>query len=168
MTSATIEELIKLYDMQPHPEGGFYKRTYQASGIITQSTEQSKFKGTRFYSTAIVYLLSAGSRSKLHRIASDEMWHFYLGGPMTIVELTSSGDVKETVLGQDFNAGQRVQYVVTSGNWFGAFPNEGTEFSFVGCTVSPGFDFEDFEFGDKAKLLKEYPQATSIIQRLLD
>jgi predicted cupin superfamily sugar epimerase len=166
--AATAEDLIQLYDMRPHPEGGFYTETYKAIGKITASTEQHKYKGERCFSTGIYYLLPAGSRSKLHRIASDEMWHFYLGGSMTIVELTPAGEVKETILGPNVHAGQKVQYVVPAGNWFGGFPNEGTGYSFVGCTVSPGFDFEDFEFGDKSKLLAQYPQNKTILERLLE
>jgi predicted cupin superfamily sugar epimerase len=162
-----VDALVELYNMKPHPEGGFYAETYRSSGKIMDGTEQHKYKGERSYSTGIYYLLPNGARSKLHRIASDEMWHFYLGGPMTIVELTPKGELMETVLGPDVLNGQKVQHVVPAGNWFGGFPLDDTDFSFVGCTVAPGFDFADFEFGNIEALLKEYPKAKPLIERLL-
>ena len=168
-TTTTAKELIEFYQLQPHPEGGFYKRTYCAEGKIFTSSHQNRFRGggERFYSTGIYYLLVENACSRLHRIASDEMWHYYLGGPITIVEIfPSGGGVKQTVLGPDFRSGQVVQYVVPAGVWFGSFPNPGTSFAFVGCTVAPGFDFEDFEIANKSMLLEQYPQATELIERL--
>lgn len=166
--TAEVRELVEFYKLEPHPEGGFYRRTYCAEGLIQQSTQQMRFKGERHYSTAIYYLLPAGNRSKLHRIASDEVWHFYLGGPITIAEISpKDGKVKLTSLGNDFRKGQVFQHVVPAGSWFGSYPQEGTAFALVGCTVSPGFDFADFEIGDKDKLLKEFPNAKEVIDRLL-
>ena len=164
----SVADLIKLYKLEEHPEGGYFTQTYRANAQILASTEKDKYKGPRYYSTGIYYLLPGGARSKLHKILSDEMWHFYLGGPMKIIELWPDGRVTETILGTDVLGGQVVQHVVPAGNWFGGFPLEGTNFSFVGCTVSPGFDFEDFEFGNKETLLKDYPKAKELISKLLD
>jgi len=162
-----IKELIDTLKLQLHPEGGYFKETYRADGIIAKSALPKNFQGDRHYSTAIYYLLTAQDISRLHRLTSDEVWHFHLGGPLTLVEISSDGLVKKTILGPNVSAGEKLQYVVSAGNWFGAKPNSGTEFSLVGCTVAPGFDFEDFEMGDRETLLKEFPQAKEEINLLL-
>ena len=156
----SYSEIIQLYDMQPHPEGGFFKETYRSLG------EADTSRGKRSFSTAIYYLLPAGAQSRLHRIASDEMWHFYLGGPMTLIEIAPTGELKKTVLGHDLKAGELAQAVVPAGSWFGAYANEETEYAFVGCTVAPGFDFRDFEMGNRDNLLALYPHAREAILKL--
>jgi predicted cupin superfamily sugar epimerase len=153
----TPEEIIRLYHLAPHPEGGFYKQTYRSQEKI----------GNRFCSTAIYYLLQQGQKSMLHRIKSDEMWHFYLGDPLTLVAIDENGSPYSVTLGQDIKAGELLQYTVPKNHWFGACPNPESSFSFVGCTVSPGFDFEDFEIGNKQQLLVLYPKAADIINQFL-
>lgn len=160
------DSIVKLYDLQPHPEGGFYKRTYQSTLQIDQTNLGSSFHGPRACSTAIYFLLDSGSKSHLHRIASDEIWHFYLGGPMTVLQIAPGGEVIHTVLGQDLAIGQTVQHCVPAGHWFGAFPNPGTEFAFVGCTVSPGFDFAEFEMANRVELMQKFPSARDWIIKL--
>lgn len=137
MTKAA--ELIEFYQMLPHPEGGHFKETYR-SQEVTQTS-----RGERSVATGIFYLLEAGQSSSLHRIKSDEMWHFYAGDPLVVYEKASDGTIKETILGTDFKSGQLSQYVVPAGAWFGAYLAPGSQYAFVGCTVSPGFDFNDFE-----------------------
>lgn len=134
-----VDELIQFYGLIPHPEGGYFKETYRSSEI-TQTPS-----GKRPVSTAIIYLLCQGQASKLHRIKSDEMWHFYEGDPLVVFEKNEDGLIQETVLGRDFLKGQRVQYTVPASKWFGAYLPEGSLYSLVGCTVAPGFDFKDFE-----------------------
>lgn len=141
-----VQKLISHYDMQPHPEGGFYKETYRSQ-----------------HSTAIYYLLTKGHKSSLHRIKSDEVWHFYGGDSLVVVELLDNGSFKETQLSSD----GLVQYVVPAGVWFGAYLPDDSQFAFVGCTVSPAFEFKDFELGNKSDLVKKYPQAVSVINKLL-
>jgi predicted cupin superfamily sugar epimerase len=119
----TKEYLIKTHNLLPHPEGGFYKETYRSE-----------------HSTGIYYLLVEGERSAIHRIKSDEMWHFYGGDSIIVVEVTGSGEVKETLLNE-----KHVQYVVPANTWFGAYLPEGSKFAFCGCTVAPAFHFKDFE-----------------------
>jgi hypothetical protein len=101
---------------------------------------------------------------------SHVVWHFYLGGKMSIIELTLDTEqmYKETVLGQNIVEGEIQQLVVKRDTWFGCFPAKGTHFSFVGCTVSPGFDFQDFELGSRAKLLEEFPNAGEVIIKLTE
>jgi uncharacterized protein len=162
----TADEIIEHYGMQGHPEGGFFLETYRSKNKISKSALRGNFSGDRSESTAIYFLLKSNSRSQFHRIKSDETWHFYLGGPLTLVEIDDDGALKKTVIGQDLSKGQTVQYTVRAGNWFGAFPNDGTAYSFVGCTVAPGFDFADFELAKRSDLLKTYPQHKEIISKL--
>lgn len=143
--------------MDPHPEGGFYKQTYRSKEMLPSLD--------RHCSTAIVYLLRKGERSVFHRIKSDEMWHFYLGGALRLVGIDENGASYEVKIGNNLEAGEKLQHVVPAGHWFAATPAEGSEFSFVGCTVSPGFDFADFEIGSRESLLKLYPAAKNLIDR---
>ncbi|MDP2599496.1 MAG: cupin domain-containing protein [Deltaproteobacteria bacterium] len=164
----TAEDLVKILDLKPHPEGGFFKETYRDEGKIVQKALPEKFKGDRHFSTAIYFLLPEGTKSSFHRIQSDEVWHFYLGGSLTIVQIAPDGKMEKITLGSDVKKGEKLQYVVPAGYWFGAYPNSGSSYSFVGCTVSPGFDFADFEMGKREELLKQYPNARQEIELLTD
>tara|TARA_B100000780_G_C20882431_1_gene351060 strand:+ start:91 stop:600 length:510 start_codon:yes stop_codon:yes gene_type:complete len=156
----TVESLVTKFNLQPHPEGGFYAETYRGDTTVEASY------GTRSSSTAIYFLITPGSVSRLHRIAADEVWHFYLGGPMTVVEISEDGNKKETILGQNIMANEKVQYTVKAGTWFGSYPCDASDFSFVGCTVAPGFDFQDFELASRTVLVKQFPQHKDAIERL--
>lgn len=166
MTSPTVDQLVTQFQLEPHPEGGFFRETYRASEKIPHGSLPKRFKGDRSHSTAIYFLIPKDKFSSLHRIQADEAWHFYLGGPMTVVQISPDGKVEKIVLGQDILKGQKVQHVVPAGYWFGAYPNPGTDYSLVGCTVAPGFDFADFEMGNRADLLKQFPQAKDVITQL--
>ncbi|MBI4223426.1 MAG: cupin domain-containing protein [Deltaproteobacteria bacterium] len=166
MPNVTVEDLINRYDLKPHPEGGYYQETYRAEGTIAEEALPKNFKGDRNWSTAIYFLLPEGAKSKLHRLAADEVFHFYLGGPLTIAQIFPDGKVEKTVLGPDVKAGHKPQHVVPAGCWFGATPNPGSRFSFIGTTVAPGFDFADFELGSRLELLKQFPKAKEIIELL--
>lgn len=107
-----------------------------------------------------------GERSKLHRLQSDEVWHFYLGGPLVVVEIDPKGRVTETRLGHGLERGDVLQHVVPAGHWFGAYPAAGSSYSFVGCTVAPGFEFEEFEMADRDELVQEFPHADGLIRLL--
>jgi uncharacterized protein len=159
-------EIIKLFGMQPHPEGGYYKESYRSTEMIPQTVLPKAFSGDRCFSTAIYFLLPKGAKSRLHRIASDEIWHFYLGGPLTLTQLMPDGNLQSLTLGPDIMGGQQLQHVVPAGCWFGAQPQPGSRFSLVGCTLAPGFDFADFELGDPQALMADYPHAKNIIEDL--
>ena len=111
--------------------------------------------------TAIIYLLGANDFSALHRIDADELWHFYRGDPLRIVELQPGGPAKQTLLSHD-----NPQHLVPRGTWFGSMPAEASAFSLVGCTVAPGFEFEHFELASRASLIAEFPLAAQLIARL--
>ncbi len=162
----TAAHLIHKYDLQQHPEGGWYKETYRSSEIFPASALPERFKGGRFFSTAIYFLLEENDHSAFHRIKSDECWHFYAGEPLLIYILNEKGEMKVVQLGSDIGKGQVFQYVVPANTWFASRPAAGTAFSFVGCTVSPGFDFADFEIADSEALSKLFPEHETLIREL--
>lgn len=151
-------EIIRQYQLKPHPEGGFYRETYRSAGMIPARCLPQGFMHSRNVCTAILYLLEESDFSVLHRIRQDEIWHFHLGGALRLVIISPAGKLTEVRLGQDAAAGEYVQYVVPAGHWFGARPAAGAVFSLVGCTVAPGFDFDDFELGDREALLRIFPE----------
>ena len=160
------EAIIRQLGLQPHPEGGFYRETYRSCETIAAAALPPRYGRDRNLSTAIFYLLTPDSCSTLHRLRSDEVFHFYAGDPVTMLQLHGDGRGETTVLGQDIMAGQQVQVVVHEGVWQGMFLNDGGVFALLGTTVSPGFDFEDFEVGTRDALIREYPRCTALIERL--
>ena len=168
MPRPTVAELIRFLNLQSHPEGGYYAETYRAAGSIPRGVLLGGFHGDRNHSTGIYYLLPAGAKSRLHRLVPDEMMHFYLGDPLTLVIIDPQGRVEETVLGSDLSRGHQLQKVIPGGSWFGLYPNPGTEYGLLGCTVAPGFDFADFEVGERQALLQAFPKAQEIILKLTD
>lgn len=160
----TAMEIVAHFNMSPHPEGGFFKETYRSPGTLALSALPEHYSGERSFSTAIVYLLRQGEYSHLHRIRQDEVWHFHLGGPLRLVSISPNAELREVLLGTDLACGQRIQCVVPGGCWFGATPAPGVDFSLVGCTVAPGFDFADFELGERRQLEQAFPAAQKLIQ----
>ncbi|MBI5242585.1 MAG: cupin domain-containing protein [Elusimicrobia bacterium] len=162
----TAEELIRLYGLVPHPEGGYYRETHRSIGTIPKAVLPAQYCGPRHYSTAVLFLLPEGSVSRLHRLLSDELWHFHLGGPLELFAIHPDGKVESLTLGQDVLAGQKLQHAVSAGCWFGAAPLPGSGYSFLGATVAPGFDFKDFQLADSESLASKFPHAREIIRKL--
>ena len=162
----TAEYFIKHLQLQPHPEGGFFKETYRSDGIITSPCLPASFNGDRNYSTAIYFLLQQDDFSAFHRINSDECWHFYDGDTLLIHVIDEAGKYSCIRLGRKIDEGELFQFVVPANCWFASEPAPGTDFTLVGCTVSPGFDFSDFEMANGKALVKAYPQHQSLIERL--
>ena len=162
----TAQQLIALYNLQPHPEGGWYKETYQCREQIDADHLPERFSGSRAFSTAIYFLLEQGNFSAFHRIKSDECWHFYAGDPLAIYVLQQDGTLDVIVLGSDITNGQLFQYVVPANCWFASCPATYSKFCFVGCTVAPGFNFADFELADADTLSALYPQHRICIKKL--
>ena len=161
-----INQLINEFGLQPHPEGGWYKQIYKSKELIATNALPERFGGKRSLGTAIYFLLEQGSFSAFHRIKSDECWHFYDGGPLLIYIIHHDGELKIVSLGKNFEKGESYQYVVPANCWFASRPAFESEYSFVGCTVSPGFEFEDMELANANELIKVYPQHTAIIKEL--
>ena len=162
----TAQQLIQRYKLQPHPEGGWYKETYKSHEYIPATALPGRFSGSRSFSTAIYFLLEQNNFSGFHRIRSDECWHFYAGDPLLIYVIQQNGMLDIIQLGSDISNGQLFQYVVPANCWFASKPAAGSRFSFVGCTVSPGFDFADFELADADTLTVLYPLHEIIIREL--
>lgn len=160
----TAQQLISRYHLQPHPEGGYYSRTYSSEELITAEALPERFDGDRFISTAIYFLLEGGQFSAFHRIKSDELWHFYAGTGLHIYVIHPGGRGEVLKLGNDLSNEFSFQLLVKAGCWFASKPIAENEFSFAGCTVAPGFDFADFELAEKNQLLKEYPRHATWIE----
>jgi predicted cupin superfamily sugar epimerase len=156
---------IEQLKLEPHPEGGYYRETYRATETFAAAALPSKFPGNRSFCTAIVYLLEANDFSAFHRIRSDETWHFYGGDPLE-VHVLAEGRHRCVTLGRQPHHQQQLQWTVQANTWFASRPQRGGRYSLVGCTVSPGFDFEDFEMATAAQLTREFPQHTQLIREM--
>ncbi len=159
----TVSELVKKLNLLKHPEGGFYKEVYRSEEKISSDALPDRFGGERNFSTSIYYLLEKGDFSAFHRIKSDETWHFYSGDPLEIFIIDNTGKPDKIILGSPEYEGV-FQYTVLAGNWFAARTVKGGSWSLVGCTVAPGFDFNDFELAERRKLIDSYPGLKDIIQ----
>ena len=152
--------------MLPHPEGGFFKETYRAEELTRKEHLPERFKGDRNHSTGIFYLLEKDQCSKFHRIKSDEMWHFYDGESLIVYEFDEDSKLIENKLGLNVDENEIPQLTIKAGRWFGAKMSKPDSYCLAGCTVSPGFHFDDFEIGDRDELLKMFPQHGKIIEQL--
>ncbi len=157
---------IRALKLRPHPEGGHYRETYRSGESLPAGSLPPRFAGARSFSTAIYFLIQSGQVSRLHRIRSDEVWHFYAGSPLTVHVIEPRGLHRAIRLGRRPSAGQVLQAVVPAGAWFGAVVDRARSFALVGCTVAPGFDFADFELADRAALLRQFPRYRQVIEQL--
>ena len=157
---------IERLALVPHPEGGYFRETYRAAESIPKDGLPARFDAPRALSTAIYFLLTADEFAALHRLRSDEVWHFYVGSPLELVTIDPEGRLAVVTLGADPERGEILQAVVPAGLWLGAALAGGGSFALVGCTVAPGFDFNDFELGKRAALLRRYPQHRVLVERL--
>ncbi len=158
---------FKQLDLKSHPEGGAFSEVYRSVDTIPTSILGPGFEGVeRVMCTSIFFLLQNDEFSAFHRIRSDETWHFYDGDPLVVAEIDENGKYSETILGRDLFNGQKIQYTVKKNRWFGSYLKSGGQFSLTGCTVSPGFDFRDFEMADYEKLCLKYPELISQIRKL--
>jgi uncharacterized protein len=162
----TARQLIEKYQLRSHPEGGHYLETYRSSEKIEKAALPNRFSGERNFATAIYFLLEGKQFSAFHRIQSDELWHFYAGAGLHIYVLHPDGRGEVLKLGDDLENGYSFQQMVPAGCWFASKPGSDDGFSFVGCTVAPGFDFADFELGEKEELIKVYPMHGEWIKML--
>jgi len=152
--------------LAPHPEGGWFRETYRSAETIPEAGLPTRFQGARSLSTAILFLLESGDISALHRLKSDEIWHFHDGLPVRVHVITPEGDYRALLLGRDPSEGEQFQAVVPAGCWFGAETTGAEGFSLVGCTVAPGFAFSDFDMAERAGLMALFPHHEALIRRL--
>ncbi|KAI8553291.1 hypothetical protein RHMOL_Rhmol05G0003900 [Rhododendron molle] len=187
-SSATASKIVEKLNLKPHPEGGFYSETLRdTSVLLSKSQLPPQYKVDRPVSTCIYFLLASGSVSHLHRIPCAETWHFYMGEPLTVLELNEKdSSAKLTCLGPNpIGTNQLLQYTVPPNVWFGAFPTQDIiissengavktaprrepeeHFSLVGCTCAPAFQFEDFELARRSELISRFPKHESLINML--
>ncbi|MCB0390951.1 MAG: cupin domain-containing protein [Bdellovibrionales bacterium] len=157
---ASAEDIIKAMDLKPLPEeGGYYRETYRSD----YGTNPARLFGInadsdRNVSTAIYYLISKGSFSAIHRIKSDEIFHFYAGDPIEMLQIDEQGNKKIIIMGNDVLNGQEPQIVVPRNHWQALRLVEGGSWALMGTTVAPGFEFEDFEVGMREQMLELFPQ----------
>ncbi len=158
------EEVIRLLQLEPHPEGGYYRETYRSDVFLTRGLPQH-YQGGRNASTAIYFLLDALSFSAFHRLKSDEIWHFYLGDALDLKWINPDGSLTEIRMGHQIDRGEQLQVVIPAGCWFTAVVVSAGKWALTGCTVAPGFDFQDFEMADRESLLAAFPQHASLIRK---
>jgi predicted cupin superfamily sugar epimerase len=162
----TVEELITLLNLTPHPEGGYYRESYRSTERIPNNALPSRYEGDRAYSTAIYYLLTSNTYSALHRLKTDEVYHFYLGDPVEMLQLLPDGRGSVIRLGDEVKSGMHLQVAVPSGVWQGSRLILGGECALLGTTVAPGFEFADFEIGRRSELLLSHPRFRDLIVAL--
>lgn len=162
----TAEQIRELLQMQPHPiEGGYFAETYRGVPNIPQSLLPS-YPGDRAISTAIYYLLTPETFSAMHRVRGDEMFHFYLGDAVEMLQLKADGSGEVILLGQDIAAGMRLQHNVPGGVWQGSRLRAGGKYALLGTTMAPGFEYEDYETGKRPELIARYPHFSPLITTL--
>lgn len=159
--------IVQALSLLPHPEGGYYRETYRSAESIPEAGLPPRFQGERSFSTAIYFLLGSGEFSAFHRIQSDETWHYYKGSSaLAIHVILADGSYRLIRLGPRTEAGEVFQATVPAGAWFASEPCDPAGFALVGCTVSPGFDFLDFEMADGHRLAQDHEAMAALILRL--
>lgn len=163
----TVEEILSLLHLEPHhEEGGYFVETYRSKEFIPESILPERYKGARSFATAIYYLLTPDTFSAMHRLQTDEIFHFYSGDPVEMLQLWPDGSGRIITLGTDFLKGDRPQVIVPRGVWQGARLFPGGRFALLGTTVSPGFECADYESGKRGPLTVAYPRFRDLILSL--
>jgi uncharacterized protein len=164
----TVSELMRILDLKPLPkEGGFFAETYRSSENIDARGLKRGHTGSRSLCTAIFYLLTPTSFSSLHKLPGDEMFHFYAGDPVELLELLLDGTARMVMLGPDLRNGMQFQHVVPGGVWQGSRLVKGGEYALLGTTMAPGFDYADFVKGNRQELVERYPARARVISELV-
>lgn len=160
---ATVQAIVNRFGLRPHPEGGYFREVYRSEGIIPQ-TDLPGYPGDRNFCTSIYFLITSGNFSAFHRIRQDELWHFYSGTALHVHVIDPSGNYTCHTVGNKLDE-EEPQLVVKGGSWFASAVRDDNAYAFVGCTVAPGFDFQDFELADREGLTKLFPQHAAVIER---
>jgi hypothetical protein len=155
---------IKQLQLKKHPEGGYFREVYRSAERILPTHLPKRYKSFRNFSTSICFLLEGKQFSAFHLLQSDEIWHFYDGGAVFLYIINQKGELSVKKLGRSVDS--ELQLTIEKQNWFAAEVEDTKSFALFGCTVSPGFEFEDFELGKRDDLLKKFPQHSDVIKRL--
>ena len=165
----TPEEIISQLNLKPLPvEGGFYRETYRSPEVLKHEALPDRYQDSRPLCTAIYYLITPVSFSYMHRLRSDEVFHFYMGDPVEMLQLYPDGSGKVVFLGSEIHTGMELQTVVPQGVWQGARLSVGGNFALLGTTVAPGFAPDDFELARREELMLAYPEYREMIVGLTD
>ncbi len=160
----TAQQVIDRLGLEPHvAEGGYFRETYRSPLRHLAQSLPSEYGGERNASTAIYYFLTPDTFSAIHRVRSDEVFHFYAGDPVEMLQLRQDGSTAVVAIGSDLAAGQTPQVVVPAGAWQGCRLVPGGRWALMGCTVAPGFDYADFEAAVRTELLRDYPEQAELI-----
>jgi predicted cupin superfamily sugar epimerase len=159
------QQLIETLELQPHPEGDFYKETYRSEHSIPNNALAGNHEGDRSYSTGIYFMLTGDTFSAFHRIEQDELWFFHQGYTIELHMISPKGAHSKHLIGNDISSGERPQLLVPATYWFAARVVDTSEFALVSCTVSPGFDFRDFILPSQEELTMKFPQHAAIISQ---
>lgn len=165
-----VKKIIKKFDMIPlENEGGYFTETYRSQELILKEHLPLRYKSERCFLTSILYLITPDSFSSLHKVVSDEMFHFYLGDPVVMLNLFEDGKGQEIKLGSNIFGGEQVQYLVPKNTWQGAKLVKGGRFALLGTTVSPGFEYEDFILAKayESEIINKYPEFSVLITELI-
>ncbi len=160
----TVSYWITTLALQPHPEGGYYRETYRSPENIAASAISERYGSSRSFSTAIYFLLEAGSFSAFHRLKSDEIWFYHEGLPIDLHLISPTGELSHIKIGSDPENGEMLHAIIPNGYWFGGGPAGEAGYSLISCTVAPGFDYGDFELADRSELMKLFPKHIEIIE----
>jgi predicted cupin superfamily sugar epimerase len=156
---------IEKLNLTIHPEGGYFAETYRSRELFDELHLPDRYLGDRPFSTAIYFLVKSNQYSAFHRLLSDEIWHFFTGSSLTLHLIMRNGEYRSMKLGRELEKNESFQIVVPALTWMAASVNQPDSFSLMGCTVSPGFEFSDFELADQKKLILEFPQHREIIKK---
>jgi predicted cupin superfamily sugar epimerase len=164
----TAQEVKSLLGLAPHPrEGGCYVRTYESGELLPPNAfSDRRYPGPRHTATAIYYLLEPDTFSEMHRLQSDEIFHFYAGDAVEMLQLHAGGGATVLRIGNDLARGERPQVVVARGTWQGSRLVPGGQWALLGCTVSPGFEYKDYESATREELCAEWPDSSALIAEL--
>lgn len=164
MSKKTADYWIEKLNLQAHPEGGYFNETYRSKDRLHESKLPDRYNTSRVFGTSIYFLLTTESVSNFHRLASDEIWHYHQGGSALIHMISKDGELTSSRIGNDLEAGESLQVIIPRGTWFAAEVIR-EDYILVGCTVAPGFEFEDFELANREILLNQYPELSNLINR---
>lgn len=166
MSLDKVKDWVEALGLEAHPEGGFYKQTYVSSESITDNELRVSFDGKRKLYSSIYFLLTDKNISHFHRLKSDELWYFHGGNSLTVHMITEAGVYVQQKLGLNIEGGERPQILVPKNSIFGSSVDSTDSYALVGCMVSPGFEFKDFEMFTQSELMEKYPEHEEIIQKM--
>ena len=159
------KQWISKLNLQPHPEGGYYSEVYRSDEIIPNASLNRRYIGSRSISTSIYFLLDGNQFSAFHKIRSDELWHFYDGSAIKLYLISEDGKLEIQNVGINIGQNEFPQITIPKNVWFAAEPIDKESYTLVGCTVAPGFDFNDFELGERKGLIQRFPHHQELITR---